>query len=219
MLGCLSLILITNLTNLMTYPVINSSTNTTSCYTANNVSLANDLIACLMRIFIPFGTMLTLNLVVIYRLRRSKTKVGVATTAMMNIGPKPQSSQVIRSAAGQLTSKELRFTVSTLTIDFVFLFFYLPLGIAYAIVIYNLFDDSIKSSMFDNAIFNLFSSISQLLAMSHTSVTIFIFVIFNRYFRAELIRVFRVYVVFPNLQPMRSTNMTRMNNNHVSKLV
>lgn len=212
MLGCLTLILITNMTNLMTYPVI-SSTNMTSCYTASNVSLANDLIACLMRIFIPFGTMLTLNLIVIQRLRRSKAKVGV-TIAMISIGPKPQNS-----SGSQLTSRELRFTVSTLTIDFVFLFFYLPLGIAYAIVIYNLFDDSIKSNMIDNAIFNIFSSISQLLAMSHTSVTIFIFVIFNRYFRAELIRIFRVYKVFPNLQPMRSNNMTRMNNNHISKLV
>ena len=206
MLSCLGLILIVNMTNLMTYPVTSSS-NKTSCSMSNDISIATNLIANVMRVFIPFGLMLTLNILIIYRLKQSKIKVGVSN--VMQIASQQQSKQTER----QLTNKEFRFMVSTLIIDFVFLFFYLPMGVSYIIATYNQFNTSITGDSYSNAVYNLFNNISQLIAMAHTSVLFFVFVIFNRYFRLELIYLLRLQKLFPSLQSEGSTNATRLLNN------
>ena len=217
MLACLSLILITNMTNLMTYPTnstsssrnytSSSSTTATSCGMTTEVSIATNLIANLMRVFIPFGLMLTLNLIVIYCLKQSKVKVGVSN--IMQIASQLQNKQSER----QLTNKEFRFMISTLIIDFVFLIFYLPVGVSFAIVTYNQFSTSITGDSYSNAVFTFFNNMTQLFAMAHTSVLIFIFIIFNRYFRLELIFLLRLHKLFPTLQPEGSTNATRLLNN------
>ena len=217
MLACLSLILITNMTNLLTYPTnstsssrnytSSSSTTATSCGMTTEVSIATNLIANLMRIFIPFALMLTLNLIVIYRLKQSKIKVGVSN--IMQIASQLQDKQPDR----QLTNKEFRFTVSTLIIDFVFLVFYLPVGINFIVLTYNQFSTSITGDSYSNAVYSLFSNITQLIAMAHTSVLFLIFIIFNRYFRLEFILLLRLHKLFPSLQSDGSTNATRLLNN------
>lgn len=202
MLGFLAFILLADMTNLLTYPVTNAK-NVTSCFVATDVTLATNLLANLMRVFIPYGLMLTMNLLVIWRLKSSKVRAGVANTLQVTGNSR---------ASRQLSNKEFKFTVSTLIIDFVFLFFYLPIGIVFIIATYNLFGTSITSDPVSNAIYNFISNITQMLALSHTSALFVIFVIFNQYFRNELIILFRLNRVFPSTNSETSIKITRVRN-------
>jgi hypothetical protein len=208
MLVFLALILITNFTNLITYPVTITfaNTNFTYCYMSNNLSIATYLISVLMRVFVPFGIMLSLNLIVIWTLKQSKIRVGVSNVVQI-------ASSISGQESRQFTNKEFRFMVSTLIIDFIFLFFYLPLAVNYGIATYNLFSTSLTSDPVWYAAFNLFSTLAQLLAMAHTSVLFIVFVIFNRNFRNELIVWLRLNRLLKSLQSENNTNMTRMVNN------
>lgn len=180
MMFLLVLVLISQIPTLITYPVIDSNNNT-SCFMEARVKMASTLCLNLMRIFIPFGIMLTLNLIVIWRLKQSKRRVNAAS---------------IQSGSSQQTNRQLvnksRFSVSTLIIDFIFLFFYLPMGVSYAIQIYNLYSTSLTSDPVVNASYQLFTNICLMLSLAHTSALFFVFVIFNRFFRAELIVFFRI---------------------------
>ena len=209
MMAFLALILITNIPNLVNYPVTNPVTNISACYTSSTMTITNYIIACFMRAFIPFTVMLILNLIVIWNLKNSKIRVGVSNVVQIA----SQSGQQSR----QFSNKEFRFMVSTLIIDFIFLFFYLPLGINYGIATYNLFSTSLTSDPVWNAAFTLFSTLSQLLALSHTSFLIFVFIIFNRNFRNEIIYLLRLNVLFPSLNLESSTNMSRTLNKDLSQ--
>lgn len=197
MLACLALILVTNITNLITYTATDAN-NATYCFMTNNLTVATSLIATLMRVFIPFGIMIALNFLVIYRLKQSKVRVSVSNVIQI-------ASQTRRQFSRQLTKKEFRFTVSTLIIDVIFSFFYFPLGVAYVIVICTIFNASIFSDPLSNAIFILCSNVSQLLALAHTSVLFFIFLVFNRIFRAELVVLLRLNRFFPHLTSEQTT--------------
>ena len=203
MLGFLAFILLADMTNLLTYPVTNAK-NVTSCFVASDVTLATNLLANLMRVFIPYALMLTMNLLVIFRLKNSKVRAGAANATLQATGNS--------RASRQLSNKEFKFTVSTLIIDFVFLFFYLPIGIVFIIATYNLFGTSITSDPVSNAIYNFISNITQMLALSHTSALFAIFVIFNQYFRNELIILFRLNRVFPTANSETSIKITRVRN-------
>ena len=200
MLSFGALILIADVPNLINYPVTNPVTNITTCFLSNTINTANNLIAAFMRIFIPFAIMLTLNLKVIRNLKQSKIRVGVANVT--------QSGQQT-SHRQQLSNKEFRFVVSTLIIDFIFLFFYLPIGVNFFIVIYNLFGTAITSNPVSNAANSFSMTIFQLLAQLHTSLLFFFFIIFNRNFRKELIVLLRLNKLFQSLKPLSSTNLTR----------
>jgi hypothetical protein len=206
MLACLALILVTNMTNLMTYPAMGSN-NVTYCFMTNNLNVVTNLIAVFMRFLIPYIIMLTFNLLVIYRLKHSKIRVSFSNSIRSGSGSQEQPFR-------QLTRKEFRFTVSTLIIDSIFLFFYFPLGINYAIATYNLFSTSITSDLYLNAVFNLFSNLTQLLALAHTSVLFFIFIVFNRIFRTEFIVLLRIDKFFPTLVSENTPNTNRNNNNN-----
>lgn len=199
MLSFGALILIADVPNLINYPVTNPVTNITACFLSNTINTTNNLIAAFMRIFIPFAIMLTLNLKVIRNLKQSKIRVGVANVV--------QSSQ--QTSHRQFSNKEFRFVVSTLIIDFIFLFFYLPIGVNFFIVIYNLFGTAITSNPVSNAANSFSMTIFQLLAQLHTSLLFFFFIIFNRNFRQELIVLLRLNKLFRSLKPLSSTNLTR----------
>lgn len=206
MLVCLVLILVTNMTNLMTYPALDSN-NATYCFMTNNLNVVTNLIAVFMRFLIPYIIMLAFNLLVIYRLKHSKIRASFSNSIRSGSGSQEQPLR-------QLTNKQFRFIVSTLIIDFLFLFFYFPLGVNYAIATYNLFCTSITSDMFSNAVFNLFSNLTQLLALAHTSVLFLIFVVFNRIFRTEFIVLLRIDKFFPTLVSENTPNTNRINNNN-----
>ena len=208
MLVFLALIIITNIPNLITYPVTDPVTNITTCFSTNTVTTINYLIAAFMRSFIPFGIMLTLNLLVIWSLKQSKVRVGVSSVV--------QSGQ--QTSHRQFSNKEFRFMVSTLIIDFIFLFFYLPLGVNFGVVTYNLFGTSITSNPVSNAAYNLASNIIQLLALSHTSALFFVFIIFNRNFRNEIIDLLRLNILFPSLNHNSTAKFSRTLNKDQSHL-
>lgn len=207
MLACFALILITNMTNLMTYPVTNAK-NVTSCFMTSDVTVATYLIANLMRFFIPFAIMVTFNLLVIYFLKRGKVRVGDVLPDNIDSSQRPQ-----RRSLRRLTRSELRFTGSTLIIDSIFLFFYLPLGANYVVQTYGLFNNSLKSNTVGYAVFQVFSNLSQVLALAHTSAIVIVFVVFNDNFRAELIVFLRLHKVFPNLKPENPVNVARPDQN------
>lgn len=205
----LAFILIINVTNLITYSVTDAN-NITSCFISNGISIATSINTNLTRVFIPFVFMLTLNLLVIWRLKSSKIRVGV-----VNVLQIAAASQQNGQFHKQMTNREFRFTISTLLIDFVFLFCYFPLEVNICIQLYNLFDDSITGSPIASAVLNVFTSVAQVTALGHTAVLFFVFVIFNRNFRNELIMLFRLYKIFPALQPQDNTTMlTRIMNNN-----
>ena len=120
--------------------------------------------------------MLSLNAFVLMRLRRSRNRVITVSF---------HSSEVQRRLNGQLTKREIRFIVSTITIDFTFFLFYTPLAAFFGISIGNLFNSSLWAPLTSTFI-NLFSNVSQLLAFGHSVALIFIFAACNRYFRLEL---------------------------------
>ena len=208
MFGFLAFILIINVTNLITYSVTDAN-NITSCFISNSISIATSINTNLTRVFFPFALMLTLNLLVIWRLKSSKIRVGVVN--VLQIAASQQNGDYQK----QMTNREFRFTISTLLIDFVFLFCYFPLEVNIGIQLYNLFDDSITGSPIASAVLNVFTSVAQVMALGHTAVLFFVFVIFNRNFRNELVMLFRLYKIFPALQPTDNTTvLTRIINNN-----
>lgn len=189
MIGVLALVLITNITNLLTYPITRTSINnvtTTSCFTSLPVQISTTLIAILMRIYIPFLLMIGFNLIVIIRLRNSKRRVGI--NGRKNAQQQLPSTQ----PANQLSRKEYKFVVTTIIIDAMFFVLHTPLAAFFVITIYNQFNDSITSVPVVSAWVNLFSNVSQLIAVGYPELMIFIFVTLNRYFREELLVIFRL---------------------------
>lgn len=178
MLSFLLLILITNITNLMSYPV----NNIINCSSSFEVDTATYIIFLLMRFCIPFGVMLTLNLIIIIRLKQSKRSANMVQIVSMQHNNRSR----------QMTKKQFRFTVSTIFIDMVFLFFYLPLGVNLGIATYFHYVNPLTS----DDVFNVFSFSTQMLALFHSSVLIFLFIAFNKYFRKEFILLFRLNYMF-----------------------
>ena len=191
MFGFLSIILITNITNLMTYPIQNYKNE---WYCNASIDIITNLIAFLMRFIIPFVVMLTLNLMVIWRLKRPKLR-----TALTNPIQIALNRQINRSS--QMAKKKLRFILSTLFIDYVFLVFHFPLGVNYGVSIRIYLYGTIRYFSPDYlAIFFLFSNVTQLIALFHSSVLIILFISFNKYFRAEFIILFRLDKILQSIQ-------------------
>lgn len=187
MLCFLSINLIANITNLMTYSIKNAECNI-------HMESISNLIAFLMRFSIPFFVMLTLNLIVIWRLKHSKKR---ALPTYMN----HLASNRHINGSPQMTKNELRFIVSTLFIDYVFLVFHFPLGVNFGVSIRI---NSIYNYNADyKAVYYLFANLTQLLALFHSSVLIFLFIAFNNCFRVEFIKLFRLNKIF---QAIHSSN-------------
>ena len=191
------------LQNLLQQTSVLNSKNVTVCSQGSDAFIASTLLSTLMRVVIPFIFMLALNLLVIRKLKQSKVRVGIA-----QIASQIQNQQNAR----QFSNREFRFMVSTLIIDSVFLIFYLPITIALSILVYNLFSTSLTSNPVANAIYNLFLSIAQMLALGHTSALFFVFLILNRTFRAELIILMRFDKLISTLKPGSSMFFTNTNN-------
>lgn len=222
-MACLSLILITNVTNLLSYPSVlvsddeydddmtttsvnstnvNSSSSASSsrivCTATEATYIATSLIAILMRIFMPFTVMVTLNALVLMRVRRSRRRV---TT----------------SSASTSSKRDVRFAVSTIVVDFMFLVFYTPLAGFLALSIASLVDANVWSPL-TGALIDLFSSVAQLLAFAHSVALVFIFVACNRYFRNELVdllvRLVRILGFGNQCHVQQSDSHIRVNQSH-----
>lgn len=132
----------------------------------------------LMRVYIPFALMFSLNMVIISRLQKSKRNIG-------------QVNQIINGNK-QISNKERMFKIKTVIMDFTFLVFYMPVAVNLTLNIVNLNDTITKDVYLDAILNNLFANLSTLLAYSYSVALIFIFLIFNKYFRDELLILLRL---------------------------
>lgn len=147
-------------------------------YTILKVNVVNNLLSILFRIYIPFTLMITLNLIVISRLTKSKQSVHSVA---------PNNNNV---AAKKMSKKEFRFKITMIIIDFTFLAFYTPMAINLTFGIVYMNNGSIGGNPYsDFVISRLFSIIAQLIAVSYSSLIFFIFLIFNRIFRQEFVKM------------------------------
>lgn len=161
----------------------------TFCSQTDDANIATTVLTIVSRIYIPFACMLTLNLIVLRRLRKSKIRVGVANVTRMG----QQKNQ-----PGQLSSKEYKFIVSMLFIDITFFVFYTPLAVT--MTLYSV--TTINSTLFDpvtNAWILLAYSTAQALALIYSVSSFFIFAVFNRYFRGEVIAMLRLKRFLPRV--------------------
>jgi hypothetical protein len=170
-----------------------NSTNVTqtivSCIPPSYVTLINNIIALLMRIYIPFFLMIFFNLLAIKDLRKSRLRL------------RGYSSSNIASSTHQMTPAkkdqrmspiEYRFTVSNLAMDFIFLFFYLPLVVYYTLNIVSYFVPVFGNDDVSVAKFNMFSDMAQLFAFTYHIIDIVIFLAFNHTFRDDLFILLRL---------------------------
>ena len=183
MIGILAFVLVTNITNLITWPVptVVNNTVTYSCYISDGIYVATSIIALLIRVFIPYTLMAFFNGLVISRLKKSKIKFRMVFTNRAN------------STRRQMR-KEYKFIKATLLMDFIFLLMHMPSAIAWLTmsVIYQLTDNSLPSNPLTNAIFRFYLNIAQLIAFSYSMAGIFMFTKFNRNFREELIDLLKL---------------------------
>ena len=174
-LAILILVLATNTTYLITYTsVIKDYFNRTTinnCYQSREVYLAERFLGILVRLFIPFASMLGLNIKVILKLRDSKKRTGLNRS----MGQRNPTT----------SDRDSRFAITTILIDLIFLVFNLPnvllLGYTY-----------LNEYAARNFIYGTLSTFSVLLSLSYSAALVLIFLIFNRIFRKEFIAVFRL---------------------------
>ena len=179
MIGILAFVLVTNITNLITWPVPTTVNNTVtySCYASKEMSVATSIIALLMRICIPYALMLGFNGMVISRLKKSKIKAGAIVTSNQHRG----------SASTQLTRKQYKFIQATLLMDLIFLLMHLPVGAWLTMTIVDQYTKSLSSNSLTNTIAMFYANVAQLIAFSYSMAGIFMFITFNRNFRDEII--------------------------------
>lgn len=148
----------------------------------------------LMRTYVPFLLMLTLNFVVFKRLKRSKAKVGFQVLHHLTLTPQARKKAKSR-AGGRLTRKEYKFIVSALFIDLAFLIYYLPNAVHTSVWIANM--DKLSSwDLLSLTVFDLYFNLSQLCILLYLVSTILMFTVLNSYFRQELIHLFRLQRLF-----------------------
>lgn len=197
----LVLIFTANIANLLTYQksVTIGGVVSTRCYISTDVSIAASLTAMVVRIYIPFSLMLTLNLFVFRRLRRSKSKVNIL-----------QTNGAIKNS-NHISAKEHHFIVSTLFIDLVFFLFYTPTAVYISIWSANIYTLSAWTPL-SSAILNIFLNCSQTLVYLYSVLLIFAFVVFNRTFRIEVVEMLRLKLIFPSLSHQNYDTHSLVNN-------
>ena len=194
MVGIIAFVLITNMSNLFTLEsdVPSSNKRFVYCNMTIEASVASILSLVIIRTYLPFILMLTLNIIVFIRLKRSKLKVSSHNTSShsnqtnVSVTHSPHTRLI-----PHLTNKQTKFIVSTLFIDLTFVVFYTPLTAYFSISISSIINMDANWDQLNTAYIELFSNITQLFAYAYSVSLFFIFVLLNRYFRQELIDLFR----------------------------
>ena len=144
--------------------------NNRTVYISNKkVTLVKNILNPLVKFYIPYFIMVGLNIKVVLRLRESKK----------------QASSGIRRR-GTLTNLS-KFTVSTILIDLIYLIFKAPLTFfqIYSNV-YRAVTGHFVTESFD-LIWNVFLEFP----ITYSALLVFIFILFNRLFRNEILSFFR----------------------------
>ena len=168
--------------NLLSYPVTYFGWFT-FCVQSNQSTAAANIVSIFLRAYIPFTLMLVLDIIVFKRLRNSRRRVGVT-----------QMGQ--RKQTGQFSNKEYNFIISTIFIDLTFILFYTPISAHVTITVVNLY---VSWDLNTAAGFNLYYNCALLVVYLYSVVLLFIFVIFNRYFRSEAFSILRLNKILPDI--------------------
>ena len=194
MIGIIAFVLITNMSNLFTLDSVVPSSNKLFVYCNMTIeaSVASILSLVIIRTYLPFILMLTLNIIVFIRLKRSKQKVTSHSTSSHSNQTNVSVSNLPHTRLiPHLTNKQTKFIVSTLFIDLTFVVFYTPLTAYFSISISSIINLDANWDPLNRAYIELFSNITQLFAYAYSVSLFFIFVLLNRYFRQEFIDFFR----------------------------
>jgi hypothetical protein len=136
-------------------------------------SLIEEIVNLLLQFFIPYLLMVTLDTLVIVRLRKLKSHLG---------GNSPQHSN------SQQTSKSSRFTRNTVLIDLIYLIFNSPTTIL--TIYYTIYKLQYPQAEHKN--YEMLFHIVQLIPYIYFSIFFVLFVSFNRFFRAEIFSMIRM---------------------------
>ena len=173
MLGTFGVLAVANMPNLLSYP---QQGRMVVCKMSNQATSAANIISILFRVYIPFVLMLVFDVIVFKKLRQSKRRVG-----MIQMGHQRQF--------GQFSNKEYKFILSTLFIDLAFILFYTPISAHVTITVVNLY---VSWDRLTAAVLNVFYSSALLTVYLYSVVLFVIFLVFNRYFRNEVITILRL---------------------------
>ena len=134
-----------------------------------------------MKIIIPYLIIVLLDIMVIVRLRRSKSEL------------------IARQPLRRSTSS--RFTINTIVIDLLFLICNLPFILDFYMSMKLKIEEGIN--LFDKKV-SLASSVLRLLSIIYSHLFFILFLIFNRIFRHEFISIFKRNRCFNNVNASSS---------------
>ena len=235
MIGMIVFVILTNISNLFTIETAVPWSNKpfVFCNMTIEASVASILSLVIIRTYLPFICMLTLNIIVFIRLKKNKLKVGVSSHNPHNAHNDPHNArspvlplQVSHTSENglhingshHLSNKQTKFIISTLFIDLTFIAFYTPLAVFFSISLASILNMDMVWDPLSTAYINLFSNVTQLFAYTYSVSLIFIFVSFNRYFRKEilltLIRFHHIPLfrfLFPHIVNTNATNTRSLN--------
>lgn len=174
----LTLLAILDIPNLMFY--LPANTSNPSCMADRNIVLSSDMISIVLRTYLPFLIMIVLNALMVHKIRESSRRTFKQT------------------AVGR---REYHFTLATMTYDAYFLIFNFPLSVFYIFYDINLYSGAFTDRLFA-AKYSLANSAFINFSFCEQTLTIFMYVAFNKLFRNELIRFCTKYFLFvmPSLQ-------------------
>jgi hypothetical protein len=184
MLGELVFIIIVDSWNFLSYPNSNGG-----CSTVPIINQLSSIISALMRVYVPFLIMIALNWLVILNLKKSKKTA--------NLSQFVNREQV---KAAKAKNKKDKFTINSIIMDCIFMSFYVPYAIGVTLQTSGYIGSNHPVNV---AVFTIYYTIVNLLAFSYDGWLIVIFCSFNRLFRNEFIKIFRLKRVFP--MPMTKT--------------
>ena len=200
MLGTLAFIAIGNIANLVSY----RSTWFSNCQQSNEATAASNIISILLRAYIPFALILTFDVIVFKRLRNSRRRVGVT-----------QMGQ--RKQPGQFSNKEYNFIITPLFIDLTFILFYTPISAHVTITVVNLYIPPVD--FLTSAALNVYYSCALLVVFLFSVLQLFLFFMFNRYFRSEAFRILHINRFFPEISQTVLDSKSNTNLNDVIRYV
>ena len=169
------LVALSDVENLFYYLTWSNKTSSYSCVASNTVTVASDIIAMIVRIYIPMLLMVVFDGLMIYR-----------------IAKKSRSSKLARK--NSLKRKEHHFTVSVLSANFAFFLYNIPLAIFFIFYDSLLYSNAFKNNSTLSALYSLYMNILVSISFFDQTFSVFMYFGFNKLFRKEL--VFIIFKIF-----------------------
>lgn len=138
------------------------------CSSDFNVTISSDIISICFRIYVPFSIMLLLNIIMIRKILKS------------------------RATFKQTSRKEYYFTLAVLSYDFYLLVINFPLSIYYILYDINLYSGALNNNPLFSVSYMMFGNITLSLGFCTQTFSFFTNLAFNKLFRQEIFKFFRI---------------------------